>query len=90
VAVGAFSGRLRQTRTMLEASALVSFPTMRLLSSVRMGQVPVMENPARITASRKVSHPVLPCLAVPLAFRLLEGVVDGNRKGRVGLLGQAG
>ena len=43
----------------------------------------------RITASRKVSQPVL---AVPplIAFglRLLEGVVDGDREGRVRLLGE--
>ena len=37
-----------------------------LLSSVRIGQVPLMAKPARITASRKVSQPVL---AVPSSFR---------------------
>ena len=57
--VAASVSRLRQTRTMLEASAFESAPRIRLLSSVRMGQVPVREKPARITASRNVSHPVL-------------------------------
>jgi hypothetical protein len=51
--------RWRQTRTMLEASALVPEPIMRLLSSVRIGQVPLMAKPASITAARKVSQPVL-------------------------------
>ena len=37
-------------------------PIMRLLSSVRIGQVPLIAKPARITASRNVSQPVL---AVP-------------------------
>ena len=44
---------------MLEARALESMPRMRLLFSVRTGQVPVTEKPAPITAARKVSQPVL-------------------------------
>ena len=36
----------RQTRTMLEARALVSMPTNRFPSSVRTGQVPVTAKPA--------------------------------------------
>jgi hypothetical protein len=61
---------------------------MRLLSSVRIGQVPLMAKPASMTAARKVSQPVL---VVPsaVALGLLEGVVDGDRKGRVRLLGEA-
>jgi len=57
--VGASAGRLRQTRTMLEASALVPEPIMRLPSSVRIGQVPVRAKPACSTASKNVSQPVL-------------------------------
>jgi hypothetical protein len=34
-------------------------PIMRLLSSVRIGQVPLMAKPASMTAARKVSQPVL-------------------------------
>ena len=64
-------------------------PIMRLLSSVRIGQVPLMAKPARITASRKVSQPVLAVPVVALALRLLEGVVDGDREGRMRLLGEA-
>ena len=37
-------------------------PRIASASSVRIGQVPLMAKPARITASRKVSQPVL---AVP-------------------------
>ena len=59
VAIGASAGRWRQTRTMEEARALVPCPIMRLLFSVRIGHVPVTEKPASITASRKVSQPVL-------------------------------
>ena len=44
---------------MEEARALVPCPIMRLLFSVRIGHVPVTEKPASITASRKVSQPVL-------------------------------
>jgi hypothetical protein len=38
---------------------------MRLLNSVRMGQVPVMAKPALMTASRNVSHPVLDVPSAP-------------------------
>jgi hypothetical protein len=59
---------VRRTRTTdqddTRARALVPEPIIRLLSSVRIGQVPVMAKPARITASRKVSQPVL---AVPFS-----------------------
>ena len=48
-----------------------------------------MAKPARITASRKVSQPVLAVPLIALALGLLEGVVDGDRKGRVRLLGEA-
>jgi len=44
---------------MLEARALVPLAIIRPEPSVRIGQVPVMAKPARITASRKVSQPVL-------------------------------
>ena len=44
---------------MLEAKAFVSRPPILLLSSVRIGHVPVTAKPAFITASRNVSHPVL-------------------------------
>ena len=68
VAVGASAARLRQTRTMLEARALVPMPSMRFLRSVRIGQVPLMAKPARITASRKVSQPVLAVPFIALAL----------------------
>ena len=58
-ATAASGGRRRQTNTMLEASAFAPIPTIRLLNSVRIGQVPVTVNPDRIRAARKVSHPVL-------------------------------
>jgi len=43
---------------MLEARTLVTVLSAAVIS-VRIGQVPVMAKPARITASRKVSQPVL-------------------------------
>ena len=58
---------------MLEARALVpmliiaTFP-----SSVRIGQVPLIPNPARITAPRKVSQPVLAVPSSPLASDCLK------------------
>ena len=42
VAVGASAARGRQTRTMLEARALVPMPIIALARSVRIGQVPLM------------------------------------------------
>ncbi len=51
-------GRRRQASTTEDASAFVPIPTIRFESSVRSGQVPVIEKPAPITASRKVSQPV--------------------------------
>ena len=71
-----------------ESVSLVADAT-RFRSSVRIGQVPLMAKPARITASRKVSQPVLAVPAIAVALGLLKGVVDGDREGRVGLLGQA-
>ena len=56
---GASSGLLRQTRTMLEASAFDPITRMRYNCSVRIGHVPVMAKPAAITASKNVSQPVL-------------------------------
>ena len=56
--VGASVGRLRQTRTMLDASALVPMPMERESRSVRMGQVPESSNPDLRTAAKKVSQPV--------------------------------
>ncbi|KAK43607.1 hypothetical protein BG58_31240 [Caballeronia jiangsuensis] len=57
--VGASAGRLRQTRTMDEARALVPWPMERLDRSVRIGHVPFTLKPDLRTASRKVSQPVL-------------------------------
>ena len=48
-----------------------------------------MAKPARITASRKVSQPVLVVPVVAIALGLLERIVDGDRKGRMRLLGKA-
>ena len=45
--------------TMLEARAFVPMEITRPPRSVRTGHVPVMENPARITAPKNVSQPVL-------------------------------
>ena len=59
VAIGASAGRLRQTKTTLEASALAPTPIILPLRSVRIGQVPLIPKPAWITASRNVAHPVL-------------------------------
>ena len=50
---------------MLEARTLVPMPVDLAVRSVRIGQVPVIAKPDRITASRKVSQPVL---AVPLSL----------------------
>ena len=49
---------MRQTRTMEEARALVPEAIERLLISVRMGQVPVIEKPALMMADSIVSQPV--------------------------------
>ena len=57
--VAASSARWRQTRTMLEARALVPIPVDLVSRSVRIGQVPVMAKPASNTACKKVSQPVL-------------------------------
>ncbi len=65
VAKVAPSVRFRHTRIMLDASAFVPIPTIRLLSSVRMGHVPLTPKPDWMTASRKVSQPVL---AVPASL----------------------
>ena len=62
---------------------------MRAPRSVRIGQVPLMAKPASMTAARKVSQPVLVVPLVAIALRLLEGVVDGDREGRMRLLGEA-
>ena len=88
VAVGASAARGRQTRTMLEARALVRYLDSESARSVRIGQVPVMAKPARITASRKVSQPVLAVPSSLIALGLLECVVDGDRKGWMRLLGE--
>ena len=69
VAIGASADRFRQTSTTLEASALDPMPIIRLASSVRIGQVPVIPKPALIKASRNVSHPVL---ETPRSFRLSD------------------
>ncbi len=56
---------------------------------VRIGQVPLMAKPASITAARKVSQPVLVVPSSPSLSSLFEGIVDGDRKGRMRLLGEA-
>ncbi|OPZ30761.1 MAG: hypothetical protein BWY99_02918 [Synergistetes bacterium ADurb.BinA166] len=55
--VGAEGPRRRQTRTTEEARALAPIPTGLLLSSVRIGHVPVTAKPASSTASRNDSQP---------------------------------
>ena len=57
---------------MLEARALVTIPTSRVAFSVRIGQVPVIAKPDRITASRNVSHPVLTTPVLPLVSDCLN------------------
>src|SRR5260221_2693114 len=59
VAVGAFVGRGRQTRMMLEARAVELIPRDLVARSVLIGQVPLRAKPARITAPRNVSQPGL-------------------------------
>ena len=59
VATGASTGCGRQTRTMLEARALVPMEITRPFRSVLTGQVPLIPNWALIIASRNVSQPVL-------------------------------
>src|SRR5438093_86823 len=54
---------------LLEASAFVPRRMARAPRSVRIGQVPVSANPARITASRNVSQPVL---AVPASVSVSD------------------
>jgi len=68
VAVEAFEARDEQTRMMLEARALEPMPVCDCQVSVRIGHVPVVAKPARMTASRKVSQPVLysACITVAL------------------------
>ena len=44
---------------MLDASAFMSMPIILYCCSLLRGQVPVMESPEVITASRNVSHPGL-------------------------------
>ncbi|OPZ54443.1 MAG: hypothetical protein BWY91_01649 [bacterium ADurb.BinA028] len=58
VVASACSGRGRQARTTDEASALVSRPTIRLLNSVRIGQVAVTMSPASMRPLSMVSQPV--------------------------------
>src|SRR3989442_872531 len=57
-AIGASTGRGRQTRTMEEARAFVPFPMVLPVLSVRTGQVPVIVKPALIKPSSIVSQPV--------------------------------
>ena len=57
---------------LLEARAFVPEPIMRLLSSVRIGHVPLRAKPARITASRNVSQPVLDVPDSPLVSDCLK------------------
>jgi len=58
VIVVAAARRGRQTMMIDEARAFVPIPTDLAPRSVRIGQVPLMAKPARITASRKVAQPV--------------------------------
>ena len=69
---GALVERRRQTRTMLEARALVPLAMILPEPSVRIGNVPVIENPERITASRNVSQPVLEIPFFPLRSDCLK------------------
>ena len=48
-----------------------------------------MANPALITASRNVSHPVLTVPASPFVSDCLEGVVDGDGEPGMRLLSEA-
>src|SRR5712692_10650102 len=57
-AIGASTGRGRQTRTIDEARALELIPLVLFASSVRIGQVPITVKPALIKPSSMVSQPV--------------------------------
>ena len=57
---------------MLEARAFVTIPTSRVAFSVRIGHVPVIAKPERITASRNVSQPVLTIPLLPFVSDCLK------------------
>ena len=89
VAVGASAARLRQTRTMLEARALESD------ADHAVAQL-CPHRPCAADGEAGADHRVEECLPagagsafVAVALGLLEGVVDGDREGRVRLLGEA-
>ena len=89
VAVGAAAARGRQTRTMLEARALVPDADHAV---AQLGP----HRPSAADGEAGADHRVeegLPAGAggavVAVALGLLEGVVDGDREGRVRLLGEA-
>ena len=74
----------RQTRTIDEARAFVPLAIIRLPSSVRIGQVPLIEKPELNKPSSIVSQPVDASEGAPGHRRrptlgLLEGVEDGDR-----------
>ena len=73
---------------MLEARALVPIPTHPIAHSVRIGQVPLTEASTnyRVEKGFPASTGSAP---VALALRLLEGVVDSDRKRGMGLVGKA-
>ncbi len=61
---------------------------MRLVSSVRIGQVPVRAKPAGSPRPGRFPSRCWQCLST-IGLGLLEGVVDGDGKGRMRLLGKA-
>jgi hypothetical protein len=61
---------------------------MRLLSSVRIGQVPLMAKPASDDCVEEGIPAGARCAVIAIALSLLERVVDGYRKGRMGLFGE--
>ena len=64
------SVRLRQTRTIDEASAFVPISIIRPPRSVRIGQVPVIEKPALIIEESIASQPVLAVLSSSVSLCL--------------------
>ena len=89
VAVGASAARGRQTRTMLEARALVPMP-IDASRPLRPHWPGAGDGEAGLDHRVEKGLPAGAGSAVcAVALGLLEGVVDGDREGRVRLLGEA-
>ena len=70
---------------MLEASALVPIPTIRVVFSVRIGHVPVTEKPRIYRRVKKCLPAGANYAHVPFSFGLFESVIDRYWKGQMRL-----